>query len=84
MFVNKSKYVTILFATDDDLSGSVPCGFLGYPCPNYTNDDNAKPEIAYMTTYIVEKKNRKQYFGFNTNVTDIDILSYKGRDYYDG
>ncbi len=83
MFVNKSKYVTVLFATDDDLSGSVPCGFLGYPCPDYLSGDNAKPEIAYMTEYIVEKKNRKQYFGFNTNVTDIDILSYKGHNYYD-
>lgn len=82
-FVNKSKYVTVLFATDDDLSGSVPCGFLGYPCPDYLTGDNAKPEIAYMTEYIVEKKNRKQYFGFNTNKTDIDILSYKGSDYYD-
>ncbi len=83
VFVNKSKYVTVLFATDDDLSGSVPCGFLGYPCPDYLSGDNAKPEIAYMTEYIIEKKNRKQYFGFNTNVTDIDILSYKGTEYYD-
>lgn len=82
-FVNKSKYITVLFATDDDLSGSVPCGFLGYPCPNYTNDENAKPELAYNTEYNIEKKNRKQYFGFNTKVTDIDILSYKGHDYYD-
>ena len=81
-FVAKSKYVTVEMASDDDFSGSVPCGFLGFPMPEYfTNEYSSSlqpPKVDYNRRYNPTVKSRKQYFGLNKDLMDYDILSYKG------
>jgi len=78
LYGNRSKYITVEMYSDEDMEGSVPCGFLGYPTPNY--DCGVAPEIKYRTTYNPRIKERKQYFGFSN--VDSDILTYKGRCFY--
>lgn len=83
-YLTKSKYITVLMATDDDLSGSVPCGFMGYPTQTFDfGSGNTIPYVSYIRSVDLTKRAKKQYFGFNTNLTDIDILSYKGKTFND-
>lgn len=79
LYGNNSKYITVEMATDEDMSGSVPCGFLGYPSPLYGT--NYEPVIKYRTDYNPKIKERKQYFGISE--VDTDILSFKGRRFYE-
>lgn len=80
MYATKSKYITVMLADDmEDYSGSVPCGFLGYPCPTYGTD--IVPEISYNTVYNPNIKAKKQYFGLSG--IDNDFLSFKGTKLYD-
>jgi len=78
LFATKSKYITVMFADDnEDYSGSVPCGFLGYPCPDY---DISVPDITYNTVFDPKIKAKKQYFGLSS--VDTDFLSFKGTKLY--
>ena len=79
LYGNKSKYITVELASDEDMSGSVPCGFLGYPTPSYSASN--VPYINYRTTYNPKIKERKQYFGISS--VDTDILTFKGREFYE-
>ena len=79
LYGNNSKYITVEMATDEDMEGSVPCGFLGYPSPTYGT--SYAPVIKYRTEYNPKVKERKQYFGISE--VDTDILSYKGRRFYE-
>lgn len=79
LYATKSKYITVLVADENaDYSGSVPCGFLGYPCPTY---GVSVPDIHYNTVYNPNIKAKKQYFGL-TGI-DSDFLSFKGTKMYD-
>jgi hypothetical protein len=80
-YVVKSKYILVEMADNVDLGRSVPAGFLGYPCPNYTQADILDFNMGYNTLYKVDTKAKKQYFGCSDK-TDIDILKYKGREAY--
>lgn len=79
LYGNNSKYITVELASEEDMSGSVPCGFLGYPSPSY-NTNNA-PSIYYRTVFNPKIKERKQYFGISN--VDTDILTFKGREFYE-
>ena len=71
-------------ADTEDLRNNVPAGFLGYPIPSYGATD--KPiNMKYNTVYNPQIKAKKQYFGIS-DITgiDADMLSYKGRLFYDG
>ena len=81
-FVAKSKYILVEMADGEDLSNSVPAGFLGYTMPKY-NGKNVL-DIAYNTEFKPEIKAKKQYFGFSENPgIDSDVFAYKGRFFYD-
>lgn len=80
-YVSKSKYITVEMAEGEDLSNSVPCGFLGYPMPQYKADEKVK--VKYNTEFKPEIKAKRQYFGLNEKVIDTDILKYKGKYFYD-
>ena len=81
-FVAKSKYILVEMADGEDLSNSVPAGFLGYTMPQYVNGKVL--DIAYNTEFKPEIKAKKQYFGFSDiSGIDSDIFSYKGKDFYD-
>lgn len=81
-FLSKSKYILVEMADGEDLSNSVPAGFLGYTMPTYNGDSVLN--IAYNTEFKPEIKAKKQYFGFSNIVgIDTDIFSYKGRNFYD-
>ena len=80
-FVAKSKYILVEMAEGEDLSNSVPAGFLGYAMPNY---GNKVLDINYNVEFKPEIKVKKQYFGFsNLTGIDSDIFTYKGRFFYD-
>ena len=80
-FVAKSKYILVEMAEGEDLSNSVPAGFLGYTMPNY---GNKVLDINYNVEFKPEIKTKKQYFGFsNLTGIDSDIFTYKGRFFYD-
>lgn len=80
-FVAKSKYILVEMAEGEDLSNSVPAGFLGYTMPNY---GNKVLDINYNVEFKPEIKAKKQYFGFsNLTGIDSDIFTYKGRHFYD-
>lgn len=82
MYVTKSKYITVMLADNTtDFSGSVPCGFLGYPCPNYGTNSGSVPTIVYNTEYDPKIKAKKQFFGMNG--VDTDFLTFKGIYFYD-
>ena len=77
-FISKSKYISVLLYEDVDLSGSVPCGFLGYPVFSGT------PEIKYDSNLESNANVKNHFFGINTNKNFFaDILAYKGKDAYD-
>lgn len=80
-YESKSKYITVVMANDEDLSGSVPCGFLGFPMPDYGCGE--KVIVDYNTKYDPTIRPRKQYFGLNNEIIDTDILKYKGVETYD-
>ena len=81
-FVAKSKYILVEMADGEDLSNSVPAGFLGYTMPQYVNGKVL--DIAYNTEFKPEIKAKKQYFGFSDiSGIDSDIFAYKGKDFYD-
>lgn len=81
-FVAKSKYILVEMADGEDLSNSVPAGFLGYTMPKY-NGENVL-DIAYNTEFKPELKAKKQYFGFSDiSGIDSDVFAYKGRFFYD-
>ena len=81
-YESKSKYITVVMASDEDLSGNVPCGFLGFPMPEYGCDE-VKVDVDYNILYDPTIRSRKQYFGLNNEIIDSDILSYKGVEAYD-
>lgn len=81
-FVAKSKYILVEMADGEDLSNSVPAGFLGYTMPKYNGDSVL--DIAYNTEFKPEIKAKKQYFGFSDiSGIDSDVFAYKGRFFYD-
>ena len=81
-FVAKSKYILVEMADGEDLSNSVPAGFLGYTMPKYNG--SSVLDIAYNTEFKPEIKAKKQYFGFSDiSGIDSDIFAYKGRLFYD-
>ena len=81
-FVAKSKYILVEMADGEDLSNSVPAGFLGYTMPKYNGQSVL--DIAYNTEFKPEIKAKKQYFGFSDiSGIDSDIFAYKGKDFYD-
>lgn len=84
-FESKSKYITVAMATDEDLSNSVPCGFLGFPMHTYSNSTGATVAVHpdYMTKFNREVRSRKQYFGMSSDTLDTDILKYQGVNIYD-
>lgn len=83
-FVAKSKYILVEMADTEDLRNNVPAGFLGYPIPSYGVTDKSI-DMKYNTLYNPQIKAKKQYFGIS-DITgiDVDMLSYKGRLFYDG
>lgn len=86
----KSKYVTVEVNETTAAKMSVPCGFLGYPIPQYsglTLDGSGHsvnfPTIKYNKYFDSEIKNRKQYFGLSSLVgVDVDNFTFKGRKTY--
>lgn len=81
IYANKSKYVMVEMAENDEIANSVPAGFLGYPVPDYGCEN--RPMMEYNTRYESAIKARKQYFGLNNSILDEDILSFKGVNAYD-
>jgi len=75
-FEAKSKYVTVMIAEGDGIESCVPCGFLGYPIPKYGATDRLP--MAYNTKLDSSIKTKRQYFGLNSKVLDVDVLNYKG------
>ena len=74
----KSKYIALEMTDNiEDLSSSVPCGFLGYPMHKVSGYTNF--EMGYNLVFDHNIKAKRQYFGFS-DVTgvDIDTLNYKG------
>lgn len=77
----KSKYITVEMA-DGDFTNLVPCGFLGYPMPDYGRGGSASAlNMGYETHYKSSVKAKKQYFGMSSSI-DSDVLKYKGVDAY--
>jgi hypothetical protein len=77
----KSKYITVEMA-DGDFTNLVPCGFLGYPMPDYGRGGSASAlNMGYETHYKSSIKAKKQYFGMSSSI-DSDVLKYKGVDAY--
>jgi len=77
-YVSKSKFITVEMADQEDLSGSVPCGIIGYPIPEYVEGKTVK--VGYNTVFNPSLKAKRQYFG---GMDDIDIIKYKGKYAYD-
>lgn len=78
-YIAKSKYVTVEISKEDGVQSCVPCGFLGYPIPDY---GIGQVELAYNTKFDTAIKPKRQYFGLNRRYLDEDILNYKGYDTY--
>lgn len=76
-YVSRSKFITVEMADGEDLSGSIPCGFIGYPILDYTD---VKVRVGYNTVFNPSLKAKRQYFG---GMDDIDIIKYKGKYAYD-
>ena len=74
-YVAKSKYVTVEISDEDGVESCVPCGFLGYPVPTYGKD---RIDLAYNTQFRDSIKPKRQYFGLNSDILDVDVLNYKG------
>ena len=78
-YAAKSKYITVEMADSEEVSNSVPCGFLGYPMPIYL-DESHKVKADYNILFNPAIKAKRQYFG---GLGDIDVLKYKGKYAYD-
>lgn len=78
----KSKYVTVRFNDNEEISDCVPAGFLGYPIPTYGMTNRIK--LEYSDVLDSNLKVKKQYFGLNNEILDEDILTYKGVCAYEG
>lgn len=84
-YESRSKYITVEMASEEGLENYIPAGFLGFPMPTYTNSqEDDKVKVTYNTVFNTYVKPKKQYFGLNKDVLDEDILSYKGKFYYNG
>lgn len=82
-YVAKSKYVTVEIADEDGIESCVPCGFLGYPMPTYGLGAEGRIDIAYNTIFNDAIKPKRQYFGLNNEIFDVDVLNYKGVTAYE-
>ena len=86
----KSKYVTVEINETTAAKMSVPCGFLGYPIPQYNGTpingsaaNVAFPTLKYNCYYDEDIKNRKQYFGLSSLIgVDVDTFTFKGSKTY--
>lgn len=78
-YVAKSKYITVMLNDEDGVESCTPCGFLGYPMPDYGGE---RLDMAYNTKYNDNIKPKRQFFGLNHKVLDEDVLNYKGVDTY--
>lgn len=86
----KSKYVTVEINETTAAKMSVPCGFLGYPIPQYNGTpingsaaDVQFPTLKYNCYYDEDIKNRKQYFGLSSHIgVDVDTFTFKGSKTY--
>ena len=75
----KSKYVALEMNENDDISNSVPAGFLGYPLHNFGDVKNLP--VSYNTEFNTAIKPKRQYFGLASTSqlsVDEDVLRYKG------
>lgn len=79
-YVSKSKYITVMMSDEDGIESCIPCGFLGYPIPDYSC--GKKIDLAYNTIFDDTIKPKRQYFGLNEEILDVDILNYKGVQAY--
>lgn len=79
-YVSKSKYITVMLSGEDGIESCVPCGFLGYPVPEF--GAKKKIDLAYNTKFDDSIKPKRQYFGLNSDILDEDILNYKGEEAY--
>ena len=79
-YVSNSKYITVMISDEDGIESCVPCGFLGYPVPEYGAEK--KIDLAYSTKFDDSIKSKRQYFGLNSDILDEDILNYKGENAY--
>ena len=79
-YVSKSKYITVMLSDEDGVESCVPCGFLGYPVPEF--GAGKKIDIAYNTKFDDSVKAKRQFFGLNSDILDEDILNYKGEEAY--
>ena len=79
-YVSNSKYITVMISDEDGIESCVPCGFLGYPVPEYGAEK--KIDLAYNTKFDDSIKPKRQYFGLNSDILDEDILNYKGENAY--
>lgn len=81
-YASKSKYITVEMADGEDLSKSIPAGFLGYPMPKYGNNRTGFV-FKYNNTFNTGIKPKRQFFGVSDIVgIDEDIFKYKGRLFY--
>ncbi len=74
-YVAKSKYITVEISEEDGVESCVPCGFLGYPMPKYGGE---RIDVAYNTEFNDFIKPKRQYFGLNRDILDVDVLNYNG------
>ena len=89
-YESKSKYVTVEINETTAAKMSVPCGFLGYPIPQYNGTPIngsaaavAFPTLKYNCYYDEDIKNRKQYFGLSSHIgVDVDTFTFKGSKTY--
>ena len=89
-YESKSKYVTVEINETTAAKMSVPCGFLGYPIPQYSGmpingsaANVAFPTLKYNCYYDEDIKNRKQYFGLSSLIgVDVDTFTFKGSKTY--
>lgn len=79
-YVSKSKYITVMLSDEDGIESCVPCGFLGYPVPEFGAEK--KIDLAYNTKFDDSIKPKRQYFGLNSDILDEDIVNYKGEEAY--
>lgn len=80
-YASKSKYITVEMADGEDLSNSIPAGFLGYPIPDY--ETKGKFNFKYNDSFNTGIKPKRQFFGVSDIVgIDEDIFKYKGRPFY--
>ena len=90
VYESKSKYITVEVNETTAAKNSVPCGFIGYPIPQYSGTPIvgsglkvAFPTIKYNRTFNPDVKNRRQYFGLSSWVgVDIDNFTFKGNKTY--